>query len=72
MNSFEQDVAEMLRWFASPRFAGIKAPVFGARGSPYLEPSPSFPLVISGVIAETACKNEPETIEVKTVSEDEG
>jgi isocitrate lyase len=24
MTSFEQDVAEMLRWFASPRFAGIK------------------------------------------------
>jgi isocitrate lyase len=24
MTSFEQDVAEMLRWVASPRFAGIK------------------------------------------------
>jgi hypothetical protein len=29
-------------------------------------------LVISGVIAETAGKNDPETIEVKTVSENEG
>jgi hypothetical protein len=29
-------------------------------------------LVISGVVAQTAGKNEPETIEVKTVSENEG
>ena len=32
MTPFEQEVAETQRWFESPRFAGIDAPVHGAPG----------------------------------------